>query len=248
MLHASPDVLTYDGSYLGFLTIVDHVFRTKKMPQQILTPATSLTSLFPAEEIATNEQQAQKIERRLKQRLRADNFQFIQNGWLSLAEEKELCLIQAIELALTTSDTLLNHLGHPVILTLEKAIKNLLGEVHVLTGFVRFEISQDILYGTIKPKNQVLFHLCPHFLARFPNQTVMLYDRTHQLLAIMRNGQAQFLEQVEPPALETSLTERERQKQWQTFLNAVTIDERINPKSQQSHLPLRFRTEMTEFQ
>lgn len=247
MLQISTDILTYDGSYLGFLTTVDHVFRTKKLPQQILTPETSLTSLFLGEEIVTNKVQAYKIERRLKQRLRSDNFQFIQNGWLSLAEEKEICLMQAIDIALISSDTLLNHLGHPAILTLEKAIKNLLGEVHVLTGFVRFEISQNILYGTIKPKNQVLFHLCPHFLARFPNQIVMLYDRTHQLLAIMRDGQTQFLEQVEPPVLEKSITEQERQKQWQTFLSAVTIDERINLKNQRSHLPLRFRTEMTEF-
>ena len=144
-LRESTEYWEYDGSFLGFMTVVDRSFREKQFPVMILTPETAVESLFFAEWIETNPERGEKIYRRLRQRLRPENFLFIQNGFYATLEGKERHLLDAIEIALQTKDLLENHLGHPSILALRKSIRTMLGENHLLTGFVRFEYVGDVL-------------------------------------------------------------------------------------------------------
>lgn len=43
-------------------------------------------------------------------------------------------------------------------------------------------------------------------------------------------------------------TEARYRKLWKTFFDTVAIQSRRNARCQRSHLPLRYRTDMTEFQ
>lgn len=237
----------YDGSFYGFLCLVDQAFSRKAFPALILTPETALESLFMGEWIATNERRAQKIYRRLQQRLTAENLQFIQTGFYGTLTGKERCLLDAIEIALGTKDSLENFIGHPSVLAVRKSIKTLLGEVHLFTGFVRFEYVGKILFSKIAPKHYSLPFLCPHFAERYPNEQMMIYDETHRLLAMIDHGQITLLEDSDCPSIEETAEEQEIQSQWRAFLSAVTIKERANPKIQMGHLPLRFRGNMVEF-
>ena len=164
-MRESTEYWEYDGSFLGFMTVVDRSFREKQFPVMILTPETAVESLFFAEWIETNPERGEKIYRRLRQRLRPENFLFIQNGFYATLEGKERYLLDAIEIALQTKDLLENHLGHPSILALRKSIRTMLGENHLLTGFVRFEYVGDVLFSKINPKHYVMPYLCPHLSA-----------------------------------------------------------------------------------
>ena len=42
-------------------------------------------------------------------------------------------------------------------------------------------------------------------------------------------------------------SEREYERLWSGFFESISIKERENPKCQQNHLPLRYRSDMTEF-
>jgi probable DNA metabolism protein len=249
MLNAhEPTIWEYDGSYNGFLTVVYQAFSKKCFPETIVTPETAVESLFPAYWIETDEQIARRINNRLAQRLRSENYRFIRDGFCCSAENKERYLLDAIQIGLSTADLLQNHLGHPAILALSKSIQSLYGEAHSYKGFIRFEQIGELLYSQIKPKHACLPYLCPHFAERYPNQTIMIYDQTHRLLGIIDKGKVTFIEEAQPPCFEKEQHEKEIEQQWKTFLKAVTINERTNKTSQLTHMPKRYHSNMTEFQ
>lgn len=241
------DSWEYDGSFYGFLTVVYYAFSEKKFPEIILTSENALENLFPSRLIETNELLAVKICERLSKRLSTENYQFIIHGFYCSLKEKERCLLDAITLSLQTNDWLNNHLGHPSILALNRSIKSLLSEVHAFTGFIRFEYVGTVLYSKIATKHLSLPFICPHFAKRYPEEILVIYDETHKLLATIEHGNISLVERSEAPECTSSTTETEIQTNWLTFLNAVTIHERKNEKTQLSHLPKRFRNNMIDF-
>lgn len=243
----TTDVWEYDGSFYGFLTIVYHAFNRKQFPELIVTPDIAVESLFPSQWISTDDILAKKIYGRLIARVRKENLQFIIDGFYCSLREKERHLLDAIQIALQSKDLLINHLGHPAILALQNAQKALFSEVHLFTGFIRFDYKGKLLYSTIAPKHYSLPYLCPHFARRYPQETIMIYDETHRLLGIIESGHTRFVENTEPPTFNTADTEQEVQENWRTFLQAVTIEERKNERTQLSHLPKRFRGHMVDF-
>lgn len=247
-IEETNDIWEYDGSFYGFLTIVYQAFTKKQFPEIILTPKTAEESLFLSYWIDTDAVLAQKMYERLTKRLRKENVQFIIDGFYCSLTEKDRCLLDAIQIGLDSKDLLTNHLGHPSILALEKSLKALFREVHSFTGFVRFEYIGTILYSSIAPKHYSLPYLCPHFAKRYPQEMIMIYDETHRLLGIIKQGQISFIENSDPPLSNTGESEEYIQQNWRTFLQAVTIQERKNERTQLSHLPKRYRGHMIDFQ
>lgn len=241
-------VWEYDGSFLGFMCVVDQAFSRSVIPTAIVTPEEEVTSLFPTNLIVTNEERGTRIYQRLTQRLTNENRQFIQDGFNATLVDKEKALLQAIAIALSTGDSLGNFIGQPQILALQKAIRTLLGEAHLYTGFVRFEYVGNVLFSKIAPKHRSLPYICPHFAQRYPQEQILIYDETHRLLAMIQQGRTSLLEAVSCPEVPTGNQEDVVAAQWRTFLEAVTIQERINPALQRNLLPLRFREKMVEFQ
>lgn len=246
-IEKSTDVWEYDGSYYGFLTLVYQAFTQQRFPEIILTPETSVESLFPSIWIKTDKILADKISVRLIKRLRKENMQFIIDGFYCSLKEKEVCLLEAIKIGIKTTDLFNNHLGHPAILALQKSIKALYNEAHLFTGFVRFEYVDNFLYSTIAPKHFSLPYICPHFAQRYSKETILIYDETHRLLALIIQGKISFIEDTDPPAIDFQETEKTIQENWRIFLQAVTISERKNERVQLSHLPKRFRGHMVDF-
>lgn len=243
----TTEVWEYDGTFYGFLTIVYHAFKEKLFPEIILTPETTVETLFSGKWIERNNQLAEKIHTRLINRLNRESRQFIFDGFYCSLKEKDRCLLDAIQIALQTNDSLTNHLGHPSILALQKSLNSLFGEVHLFTGFIRFEAIGKLLYSKIAPKHFSLPFLCPHFAERFPNETLLIYDENHRLLGIIQQGKISFIEDSDPPSFDPIKDEEMIQEQWKLFLEAVTIDERRNEQVQRNHLPKRYRGNMIEF-
>ena len=246
-IEKTTEVWEYDGSFHGFLTIVYHAFKKRQFPEIILTPETAVESLFISHWISTDTALAHKMYKRLLTRLRQENSQFIIDGFYCSLKEKERFLLDAIQIALESKDLLLNHLGHPSILALQNALKSLFGEVHLFTGFIRFEYIGELLYSTIAPKHFSLPYLCPHFAKRYPQEMIMIYDETHRLLGIIEHGEVSFIENSDPPTFHTKESEQEIQAHWRSFLQAITIQERKNERAQLSHLPKRYRHHMVDF-
>lgn len=85
-------------------------------------------------------------------------------------------------------------LADDTVSRLTKAVRALKQESHKYTGFVRFSISEDnTLTSIIEPKNSVLPLLAPHFCDRYPNESFLIYDKTHSQALVWHNRQKMII-------------------------------------------------------
>ena len=112
----------------------------------------------------------------------------------------------------------------------------------------------------IGPKNDIMTLLAPHFADRLPEENWVIYDENHKRAAVHPAGRSWFLvnQPLEPEQensdrgwsrwLRERTDEETYEDMWRMFCDTIAIRERRNPVCQRTHLPLRFRPDMTEFQ
>ena len=127
-----------------------------------------------------------------------------------------------------------------------RAERHLLGEAHLLKGFVRFSDYDGALAAVITPKNFILPFISDHFCSRYRDEDFMIFDRAHGA-ALMWKDKRKSLVSVDkvtlPPPSGVELKYREL---WRQFYDTVAIESRLNPRCRMSHLPKRFWADMTE--
>lgn len=155
--------------------------------------------------------------------------------------------------SLPDSRKIMEHLSHPMVEKVFELSRAAGGEAHNYKGFLRFrELENGVLYAAIRPKAQVLPCLAPHFADRLPKENWMIHDRHHGQFTVHEAGKKWVLLQQDPEEkleirFQVSDAERQYARLWKGFCRAITIEERRNPACQLQHLPLRYRSEMTEF-
>lgn len=125
-------------------------------------------------------------------------------------------------------------------------------EAHLITGFARFsQMSQGILLGKIKPKNDVLMLVAPHFADRLSGENWILYDEGRKKAAVYKAAEGWLMVRAHSAWWEETLSEqvdeKEYQKLWTAFHKSISISSRENKVCQRNHLAYRYRPYMTEF-
>ncbi len=147
---------------------------------------------------------------------------------------------------------ILENLADPDVNMVAKLRIKVWHELHRFYGFVRFrEISGSVLFSEIAPENDILEMLGPHFTDRFPNENWMIYDSGRQKVLLHPRGQAPYIQKnavIDRNAGNEPVQKEEYEELWKRFCYSVTIQERKNPHLQQQFLPLKFRSNMTEFE
>nr|WP_303181333.1 TIGR03915 family putative DNA repair protein [Lachnoclostridium phocaeense] len=208
-------------------------------------------------EILEKESKAEAVERMILGNLGQDVYHHIYYAALSRDDQKGEAILGTLLAArkIRQPRKIMEHLGNSSVekvFELSRAVGN---EAHLLTGFVRFqELENGILFADITPKNQVLPCLGAHFQERFPLENWMIRDKNRDMFVVHESGRRWVLVQEEDMEgrLDARLSrlsdqEEEMQKLWREFCNTISIKERENPKCQRTHLPLRYRPNMTEF-
>ncbi len=153
---------------------------------------------------------------------------------------------------LADSTKIMDHLGHPKVEKVFELGRNVFGEAHSYKGFLRFrELKNGVLYAKIRPKNQILTCLAPHFASRLPVENWMIHDAPHQMFAVHEAGKKWVIVCGEKPDEEifrdVSDKEEEYARLWTGFCQTIAIESRMNPERQRQNLSYRFRGDMVEF-
>ncbi|MGI5962542.1 MAG: TIGR03915 family putative DNA repair protein [Lawsonibacter sp.] len=238
----------YDGSYTGFLCCVFDCYVNHEEPVEFRPPEDGCCSLYPVRTVESHPEHAKRVYRSLARRLGIPGQRMVTRGFLTCLPEKELWLWRLIQKGYQMGPAFLRDLTDPVVDRVGKAVLHLEHEAHALTGFVRFSLSNGVLVGEIEPKNRVLPLLRPHFSSRYPQESFLLYDRTHQEALFHRPGKWAILPVSDfqmGPADDTELAYR---TMWRSFYHTIAIQPRYNPKCRMTHMPKRYWSCMTEFQ
>lgn len=240
--------IQYDGSFAGFLSCVFYCYVNQEEPVQFLTLADPCCSLYPLRTVETDRERARQVYRSLLEALGREGRELAVRGFLTCLPDREVWLWRLIEKGRREGPSFARDLTDPVVDRVRKAVRHLEHEAELLRGFVRFSELEGALVGEIGPKNRVLPLLRPHFCARFPQETFLLHDATHQEVLLHRPGRWTILPvedfQMGPPGEE----ELAWRGLWRSFYHTISIQERYNPKCRMTHMPKRYWGYMTEFQ
>ena len=240
-------VYRYDGSYPGFLCCVAECFHDRILPVQIQLLDEPQMTLCPVKAIATDEERAGRVERWIKNEISPQVREMVRRSFLTCMEHKELRLIRFILLGRKYGDKVRQLKVREEVFEIEQALRYLNNEANRYIEFIRFQDLGEFLAARIEPSNSVLPLIAEHFCDRFPEENLMIFDRTHGLGFLHRRGsrgeffQADSLEL--PPVSEE---EAAYQALWKRFYERIAVEGRINPKLRMTHMPKRYWNLMLE--
>ena len=247
MSFQSDIVYRYDGSFDGLLCCVFESYEQKELPLNILSLDAEELSLFPARKISTDPQKAQRVLRSIPEKIGPAALTFVRHTFLTCFAQKELYTLLFLRLGYQHGPAVMNMLTNDVVSTLQKAVKHLGNESHLLKGFLRFSIINNVLVGEIEPKNYVLPLMATHFCERYPEEKFLIHDRTHAMALVYKPHEAAIIPLTTLELAEADEEEQKFRRLWQLFYNTIAIKERYNPRCRMTHMPKRYWQCMTEF-
>ena len=248
MYHRTDMIYQYDGSFDGFLCCVFRAVYQKEEPLGIFAEDSAQATLLETVLIDTDPEKARRVLLSIPKKLGESALTAVRWAFLSQLEDKELALLAFLRLGYRVGPKVMKMLTEPCVNRILTAARNVANEAHLLKGFTRFSEHGGALTAEIEPKNDVLPILARHFRARMPNESFLIYDRTHKLALVSSGGWCQILpmEQLEVPHADGQ--EQFYRRLWTRFYDTVTIEARYNPKCRMTHMPKRYWDTMTEFQ
>lgn len=236
-------VYACDGSLAGALCCVFESYTRKELPMDILLSGEP--TLFPLREVETDEAHAQRVWRSLE-RISQEVCQWVRDIWYACGDGRLMLIYRFIRLAYAHGARVTAMYADPVGAAAFAAVRTVGNEAHFMKEFLRFSDYSGALVSIIEPKCIVLPFLQEHFASRFPEETFLIYDKTHGMALFYRPYEAviQEVEELElPPAGET---EQAFRTLWRGYYDAIAIEGRYNPKCRMGHMPKRYWKNMIE--
>ena len=240
-------IIEFDGTYQGLLSLIHACYYQRLAPTHIQTPATAqLTLMGEPIMIETCPQKAHRVLTAINQKISPEVAGKVYYAFLS--EGGYLAILQYVQLGFKVGHMVDSHLQTPCVQIVHDLAKKVGGEAHLLLGFTRFaEMENGVFYSPITPKYNALPLVAQHFATRFINMPWVVHDKLRHQAAIYNMQEYIITPVPKDIALNYAQGEIEMQEMWRSFLKALTIEARKNPKLQRQLLPLHFRKNMTEF-
>lgn len=212
-------------------------------------------------EVEERDSKRRAVEKLIRDHMGMQAYHDLYLAVLSDEKDKADAVYGTMQAARTLKDSkrIMDHLSCPRVERVFELSRMVGNEAHYHIEFSRFrELDNGVLYAPVTPKARVLVCIAPHFEDRFPLENWMIHDKIHKEFAVHEAGRRWTL--VQEDALDHGISvdpeyfgrvsdqERDYARLWKGFVDAIAIRERINPKLQMGHLPLRYRPNMTEWQ
>ena len=202
--------------------------------------------------VDTDVELANKVGKSIRQKISVEAYEMSCRVALSDYSGKADLIYRFLILGYAIGGAITEHLSNEVVNMMFKVNKNVGNETHHLLGFIRFsEQENGLLTSIIHPKNNVLSLVAPHFADRLPQERFMIYDGNRKLAALHVPNIPWIIAEVpdidQDRVHEVSVYEDQYRDMWISFFDHIAIKERTNLKLQRNNLPLRFRSDMTEF-
>ena len=205
-------------------------------------------------EVEPDMEKSAKVLRTIRRELGLEAYDAICQAAASWDGRKANAIFRTVVLGLhlPKKQKVMNCLTKDYVCTVAELSKKTWNEAHSFMGFIRFvELAGGILYADIKPENEVLPLIAPHFANRYPEENWIIYDERREKFAIHRAGKGwmivENMQVAEEVKSQLSMEEEDYRAMWRAFTKSIAIEARKNENLQKQLLPLRFRDKMTEF-
>lgn len=238
----------YDGTYDGFMCCVFESVYQREIPVSIKLYGEEQATLYPVKEIYTDPEKAERVKVSIVKKISPEAKEIIEKSFLTNMKDKELHMLRFMLLGYKHGRKITEMLDNDEVDRVQKAVLFLGREAHLTLEFIRFSDYGGVLLSEITPRNNVLPLIASHFCSRFSGETFMIYDKTHKIALVHKDGERSFInvEHLEPP--EAGPEEEHYRALWRKFYDTIGIEGRYNPQCRMNHMPKRYWKNMTEFQ
>ena len=244
-------IYRYDGTWAGFLTTVATARERGGTPAAITRTEPDQAGLFdPVVTVETDTERAGELRDLLARTLSPGAQHVLRYAFQAGDPGVELLLLRFLELGLAVGRKLDGMLAHEQVLPVWKISRAVGREAHRYKGLVRFRhLDGDVWYAAIEPDHRILPLIAPHFAARFADQRWIIHDPRRAEAVVFDPSRREW---AETPlevtgTLPFSAGEELFRDLWRRYFDRLAIGERLNPKLQRQHLPLKHRRHLPEF-
>ena len=248
MLERSNIIYVYDGSFDGLLTAVFESFKNKEIPSEIVSENDFIPTLFAVHRVVTDENLSLRVKNGVKRAAGSRAYNAVRLGYLTNLDDKGALINDFIHMAMQYGEGVTRMLADYTVNRLFRAVKALNQESHKYLGFVRFSESDGFLTSVIEPKNQVLPIIANHFCDRYPEESFMIFDKTHSQALIWHNHTKAFIEIDNLEINNLSENEQAFQALWKSYYDTMEIKARHNERCRMSFMPKRYWNNLPEMQ
>ena len=202
---------------------------------------------------AKEDWKTEKVIDTIRRKAGQEVYEQVFHASLSREEEKADRIYRFLICALHLGPAVTDMLQIPAVYELFRMNRNVTREAMHLIEFIRFsQLREGALFGVVGPENDVILLMAPHFADRLNAENWIIYDEKRNTAVVHPAGGECALVRLPDEKWRERLTEsgdqEEFERLWKTFHTHIAIRERTNRACQMTHLPLRFRPYMTEFQ
>jgi probable DNA metabolism protein len=205
-------------------------------------------TLLDTREINTDTDRAERVIDAIRSKISPEALDLVRKTYLTCLAEKELAVLKFLRLGFKKGPSVIDMLAEDSVSVLQKAVRHMSREAHLLSGFIRFSDYSGLLVSVIEPKNCVLPLIADHFCDRYSGEAFVIHDATHELALLYQKGRREIAPMVDLPPMRVTKKEIMYRALWKRFYDTIGIEGRYNPTCRMSHMPKRYWAHMTEFQ
>ena len=249
-------VFRYDKTWEGLLTAVFDAYSRKVFPDRLLSDK-EIEPLFTqaCHTVISSDEKSERVWKALRQKLPKRACNMLMYVWLSELKGSDELLFRYICKTFDYSHSIALNFGDADVLAVEKIARKVGHEALYIKQFVRFQrATDDIFFAPVRPIYNALPLTVNHFTDRFADQQWVIYDMRRQYgyyYDLHTTSQITFTDAdhaLREKIDESLMAEDEKlfQELWKGYFQALSIKERINPRLQRQHMPVRFWMYLTE--
>jgi len=251
-------VFVYDRTFEGLLTAVYDAYSRKTFPDKLLRVG-EMPPLFTDEShaVITQQERAARVWKALHRKLPHEACNMLKHVWLSELDGSDELLFRYICKTFDHAQSIALNFGDADVLEVQKIARKVAHEALYIKQFLRFQKAADaIFFAPVRPVYNALPLTIDHFSDRFADQQWVIYDLRRKYGYYYDLSAATEITFADDDHLlsgkldESLMASDEKlfQDLWKGYFNALTIKERINPRLQRQHMPVRFWSDLTEKQ
>lgn len=234
----------YDGTYMGFLTVVYDIISSANTEYNklIIVPKSKYQPTFLENviEVKTSKQKSYELYKKILSLSDKQVCKKIYYSFLSDMKNKEIYVYKYIVLVLNHGKKI-KYLYHDSVVNLiEKACKNVSREIGKYMGLLRFsEVDNNLFYAQFEPTNDIIVPISHFFKERLKSVKWIIHDVKRNKMCIYDFKRLRFCKNVNI-TLKFSNHEHLYQTLWKSYFKTMAIEERKNYKLQRQNMPKKY--------
>ena len=240
----------YDGTLEGLLCCIFETYYRKVVPSEIVTIKNfQLRIGQESTTVPTSPEVALRVKSGIVRTCGGTTYDAVRIASLSDEPNKGSIICAFVRYAMHEKKNVLSQLAHPCVEPFMALHRSVMNERHYMMQFVRFrEMENGVWFAKCNPKANVVPLLMDWFSQRFNTQPFILFDETHNVAGVSRQGVWTLVKSDTLTLPEEASDEALIAEAWRRFYNTVSIKDRYNPELRRSFMPKRFWGNITEMQ